>query len=124
MLGVELWMKMLGADGPGSGLRCVRSEFRRDPDEGGGDLSRGDTGQCGVFSPDVPADVLCGRGILLAGSVTALGCSWWGVADDNARCIAAADGTVALLDEFGVWLGLMSWLLGRDLDLLIAEGGS
>jgi hypothetical protein len=44
------------------------AEFLRDlVTVGGGDLSRGDTGQCGVLSPETPASGFCGRGAFRSG---------------------------------------------------------
>lgn len=76
--GDELWTIMEGADGFDSGfLGCERRELPRERDresnEGGGDLSLGEIGQCDVFSPDVVPDAgFCGRGTF-EGSCTEIG---------------------------------------------------
>lgn len=50
-VGVELCTTIFGVAVGISGFRWVRKEFLRDED-GGGDLSRGDRGHVGVFSPE------------------------------------------------------------------------
>lgn len=86
---------MLGiADGSGF-LCCAAADPRRElgPD-GGGDLSRGDIGHCGVVSPEATA-LFCARpGSLATASLTVepFDCSCGTLDADNARCMAAADG--------------------------------
>jgi hypothetical protein len=88
---------MLGVAVVMSGFFCVRKEFLRDED-GGGDLSRGDTGHEGVFSPDPATPTLDTLGSLDVedGSEVGAGCSWGVAAAERARCMAAAEGTVPL----------------------------
>jgi hypothetical protein len=92
--GVDRCTTMLGASVGISGFFCERKESRRKLD-GGGDLSRGDTGQDGVVSPDGTL-LLCVRGSLEDGSEGLEGWSWGVAAAERARCIAAADGTLVL----------------------------
>ena len=100
-------------------LAWVRSELRRECDRpsvsGGGDLSLGEMGQWGVESPElVPDAVFWGRGTR-DGSCTDIGGRFGVEAEDNARWMAAADGTVVLEPaRAGPLLGLTSVLLLRD----------
>jgi hypothetical protein len=98
--GDELWTTMAGVDEISGFLSWVRSEFRRDRERvselGGGDFSRGVVGQWGVLSPELVPDVdLSGLGTL-EGSCVAAGGSWGMFAEDSARWMAAAEGTVLL----------------------------
>lgn len=89
----------------------------RERSAGGGDLSRGETGQCGVLSPELDPEVdLEGLGTREASWFDeAAGGSWGMFADERARWMAAAEGTVVLGPARpGPRLGLASLLLLRE----------
>lgn len=106
----------------------MRNEFLREED-GGGDLSLGDRGQVGVFSPepvvaawtletlgslDVEVDVEVDVVVEDGSEVGAIG-SCGMLAAERARCMAAAEGTVPLWPGVLIGLcGLTSWESFRD----------
>lgn len=76
---------------------------------GEGDLTLGDRGHCGVFSPDVVPCDLCGCCGFALESVRASGCSCGVLDAESARCIAAAEGTdVPVAGALGRRCGLTS----------------
>lgn len=117
--GEELWTTMAGVD-VASGFLCwARSEFPRERERvsegGGGDFKRGEMGQWGVVSPEfVPDAGFKGLGTLEGSCVDAGGnCGMF--ADDRARWMAAAEGTVVLGPaRLGPLFGLTSVLLLRE----------
>lgn len=114
--GDELWTTMEGVDADSGFLWWLRSEFRRERERasgaGGGDFNRGETGQWGVVSPELGAGVLFEGLGTLEGSWDGAGCSWGMFAEDRARCMAAAEGTVVLEPARpGPLFGLTSVLL-------------
>lgn len=117
--GDELWTTMAGVDEDSCFLGWVRSEFRRDRERvsevGGGDFNRGEMGQWGVVSPELdPDDAFRGRGTL-EGSWDDAGGSWGMLAEDSARWMAAAEGTVVLGPaRLGPLFGETSVLLLRE----------
>lgn len=128
----ECWTTIEGVDATSGFLACVRSELRRELEcewvsGGGGDLMRGEAGQCGVLSPETMAGDFKGRGALTA-SEAAVGGSWGMLVDERARCMAAAERPGELV--VGPRLGLTSVLLLRerradwDWDLALGPGGA
>lgn len=69
--GDECWTTIEGVDATSGFLAWVRRELRREREcerasDGGGDLTRGECGQCGVLSPETMADGdFKGRGALI-----------------------------------------------------------
>lgn len=55
-VGIDRCTTMLGVGGAESVLRVDRPVVK---EGGGGDLSRGDVGQCGVLSPDSMSEFFC-----------------------------------------------------------------
>lgn len=98
----------------------ARSELLRDRErvsaEGGGDFSRGDSGQWGVFSVELgPEDGLEGRGTREGSWVEVEGGSCGMLVEERARWMAAAERTVELeLAVLESRLGLASLLLLRE----------
>lgn len=131
--GVEPCTTIEGA-GVVSGRFCDRVELRLElTAEGGGDLMRGETGQCGVvgvLSPDACPEERAVRPTcsLDTASVTGPGCNWGMLVADSARWIEAAEGVELGGATTGNLLGLASWLFCLDLkdppDLVAVRGAS
>ena len=94
-----------------SAFFCATAEFLRElAADGGGDFSRGDSGHCGVVSPE-PAALLCCLGSFDTASDMEPCCSCGTAAADKALWIAAAEGCV----DIGVVRGpgLLSLRIGE-----------
>lgn len=118
--GDELCTTIAGVEAASGFLCWARSESLRERDRaswaGGGDLRRGEMGQWGVLSPELdPEAALTGLGTREGSCDNAAGASWGMFADDRARWMAAAEGTVAGgPGRLGPLFGLTSVLLLRD----------
>ena len=85
-------MLMLGFTGASFFFTKWREPLRELDPDGGGDFNRGDTGHCGVASPDAVPLLLACLGNLDVASAAGAGCIPGTLAAESALWIAAADG--------------------------------